>query len=327
MIVGWDETSAFALCSIPAPSARRLFFLPSKAWGAALSADERFELDPADPAVALSNGLLVGLGAIGADVVALPSPAVARAFETAPELAFRASDEPIVSVRLGCDEPPHDPANDPALAAPYSAQETGGKLECRKALARRTSLALGPRTLLLTTGPLDPSAGGRSLLETLSRLTRADVAIVLPGGGDRGLLDQANLLAMQSPGKLAILSQTTPEVERQRLAGADAILLADSRDQTGRAAGLALRYGTLPIAPNQAAAADYLVDYDVDSSTGCGLLYEAGNAWEGEAAVQRAINLRVNADVWHALLRSLLAAAPHWAATAATVESICLSPS
>jgi hypothetical protein len=326
VVVGWDEASAYALCSVPVQAARSIFFVPSGTLGVPLTQEEQLELDPGDPAVALARGSLVALGAIGADVVALPNPAAAQAFGAAPELSLRASDERIISIRLGCDEPPHDPSSDPALAATFSEEEVGGKLECRRALARRASLALGPRTLLLTTGPLEVAAGGQKIIETLSRLARADVAIVIPGGGDRSLVDQANLLTMRSPGRIAILSQTTPETERQRLAGSDAILLADEADQTGRAAGLALRYGTLPLSPYRGASAEYLVDYDVASTTGCGLLYDSSSPWEGEAVVQRAINLRANADVWRSLLRSVLIAVPRWAATAAALEAVCISP-
>lgn len=326
VIVGWDEISAFSLCSVPVQSARSLFFVPSGTLGVPLTPEEQMELDPSDPAVALAKGSLVALGAIGADAVALPNPAAAQAFGAAPELSLRASDERIVSIRLGCDEPPHDPANDPALASPFSMEEPGGKVECRRALARRASLALGPRTLLLTTGPLETGAGGQKIIDTLSRLSRADVAVVIPGGGDRSLIEQANLLTMQSPGRIAVLAQTTPETERQRLAGSDAILLADELDQTGRAAGLALRYGTLPLAPYRGASADYLVDYDVGSATGCGLLYDTRSPWEGEAVVHRAINLRANADAWHSLFKSLLLAVPRWTATASALEAICVSP-
>jgi hypothetical protein len=326
VIIGWDEASALALCTAPAASARRLFFLPSGTWSGPLTEHERSELDPDDPAVAVSKGMLAGLGAIGADVVALPSPSTARAFEQSPDLSFRVSDQPVVALRLGCDETPHDPATDPALAAAFSADAPAAKAECRKALARRASLALGPRTMLLSTAPLDPARSGQALLDVLARLARADVALVVPAGGDRALCDRVNRLAIESPGKLALYPEAGSEADRQILAGSDAVLLADADDHTGRAAGLALRYGALPLAPDRGADADYLVDYDVASATGCALLYSPGDPWDGEAVVHRALGLRSNPEVWQPLTRALLGAAPRWAGTAAAVEAICLSP-
>jgi starch synthase len=229
-------------------------------------------------------------------------------------------------MRFGCDELPHDPATDPALAATFSRESPSGKQECRKTLVRRTSLAVGPRTLLLATGPLDPPRGGREILDTISKLGRADVAVVFPAGGDRALIDQANVLAMGSPGKVTVFPELGLEAERQILAAADAVLLADAGDLTGRPASLALRYGALPLAPDAGANGDYLVDCDVTSQTGCSLLYAPADPWGGIGAIQRAAALRTNVDLWQPLLASLMRAAPRWSATAASLEAVCLTP-
>ena len=324
VVVGWGETSALALDC--APSAHAALVVPDGRWDQPLSDDERAELDPDNPAVAVSNGMLVGLGAIEADVVILPCPGAADAFRRAPELSCRASDQPVTSMRFGCDELPHDPATDPALAATFSPESPSGKQECRRTLVRRTSLAVGPRTLLLATGSLDPARGGREILEAVSRLGRADVAVVFPAGGDRALVDQANVLAIGSPGKITVFPESGWEAERQILAAADAVLLADAADMTGRAASLALRYGALPLAPDAGANGDYLVDRDVASQTGCGLLYAPADPWGGVGAIQRAIALRTNAELWQPLLGALMHAAPRWSTTAASLEAVCLTP-
>ena len=324
VVLGWGETSALALAC--APSAHAALIVPDGRWDQPLSSDERAELDPDNPAVAVSNGMLVGLGAIEADVVILPCPSAAEVFRRAAELTCRASDQPVTSMRFGCDELPHDPALDPALAATFSPESPSGKQECRRSLVRRTSLAVGPRTLLLATGPLDPARGGREILESVSRLERADVAVVFPTGGDRALGDQANVLAIRSPGKVTIFPDSGSEAERQILAAADAVLLADPGDLTGRAASLALRYGALPLAPDAGATGDYLVDCDVGSQTGSGLLYAPADPWGGVGAINRAAALRANLELWQSLLVSLMRAAPRWAATAASLEAICLTP-
>ncbi len=325
VVLGWGESSALALAC--APSATAALILPEGKWAQALSSEERNELDPGNSAVAASGGTLVGLGSIEADVVLLPCPSAAEAFRKASDLAsIRASDQPVAALRLGCDELPYDPAVDPVLAARYSATSLTGKQECRRALLRRASLSVGPKTLLLATGPLDPARGGREILETIARIEHTDVAVVFPAGGDRALVDQANVLAMGSPGKIRVFSDSGSEAERQILAAADAVLLADAGDLTGRSAGRALRYGTLPLAPDAAANGDYLVDYDQASQTGCALLYSPDDPWGGLGAIQRAIGLRANSEIWQALLASLLGAAPRWSTTAAFIETMCLKP-
>jgi starch synthase len=274
----------------------------------------------------MAKGSLAGLGAIDADVVVFPSPSSARRFEGAREFSFRASDQAVVSVRFGCDEAPCDPATDPALAAGFSLDAPAGKANCRKALARRTSLALGRRTLLVATAPLAIAEGGRAIIDAILNLIRSDVAFVVPGIGERALVDEIKRIAIETPGKIAIYPETGPAAERQILAGADVLLLADKDNHLARTAGLAMRYGTLPLVPDCAAYADYMVDYDVASQTGNGLLYQPADTYEQVSVVLRAAGLRGNPDVWQPLQNRLMHAAPHWAATAALFEGLFLSP-
>src|SRR5262249_51619914 len=159
-----------------------------------------------------------------------PSPSAARATETDPGLASRASDEPFIPVRFGCDDPPHDAASDPALPANYSATSLGGKAECRKALARRCSLALGPRTLLVSAGPLHRDEGADAILAGIERLAPFDVVTVILPRGDQELVERARLLAIQNPGRLALLGSAEPADERLARAAADAVILGDDHD-------------------------------------------------------------------------------------------------
>jgi hypothetical protein len=323
-IIAWGEAAAAVLPAIQATS--RVFVLPIGTWGPPLTSTERAALDPNAPDLAMAKGSLAGLGAIDADVVVFPSPSSARRFESAREFSFRASDQAVVSVRFGCDEAPCDPATDPALAAKFSLDAPAGKADCRKALARRTSLALGRRTLLVATAPLAIAEGGRALINAISNLVRSDVAFVVPGSGDRALVDEIKRIAIETPGKIAVYPDTGPSAERQILAGADVLLLADKDNYLARTAGRAMRYATLPLVPDCAAYADYMVDYDVASQTGNGLLYQPADPYEQVSVVLRAAGLRGNPDVWQPLQNRLMHAAPHWAATAALFEGLFLSP-
>jgi len=322
-VIAWGEMAAAVLPAIQATA--RLFVLPSGGWGPPLAPAERAALNPNAPDLAMAKGSLAGLGAIDADVVVFPSPSSARIFESAAEFSFRASDQPVVSIRLGCDEAPNDPASDPALAATYTSEAMAGKAECRRALSRRTSLALGPRTTLLAVAPTSVADGGRALLGTLANLVRSDVVTVVSGAGDQVLLERIRRLAIETPGKVAVYPELGPAAERQILAGADAVLLCDGGDHLARTAGLAMRYGTLPLAPDAAAYHDYLVDFDAASRTGNALLYQLDDAYENASVVLRAAALRGNPDIWHDLQTRLMHSAPPWAETAALIESLCLT--
>jgi hypothetical protein len=317
--IGWGETAAAALSATTASV--RLFALPTGRLGPPLSSEETQVLGPQLLGDDSASRSLVALGSLGANAIFAPSPSAARANENDPALASRASDEPFVAVRFGCDDPPHDPASDPTLPANYSAASLSGKAECRKSLARRCSLALGPRTLLLTLAPLHRDEGAEAMLAGVERLAPYDVVTVIPPRGDADLVERARLLAIQHPGRIALLAESEGE-NRDARAAADAILLGDDHDQAGRSAGLALVYGTLPIAPDTGANRDYLVDYDQRSGTGHAVLYGKPTPFEIESAVRRALAARADSDLWSALVKSLFVAAPRWSATAAAVEEI-----
>jgi glycosyltransferase involved in cell wall biosynthesis len=318
VVVGWGERSASALAALP--NARRLFVVPTGQASAGLTPEDLAYLHERED-TGIEDSLL-GRAAMSADALVVPSPSAAVAIAAHPGLADRPSDQSLVVVRMGCDDPPHDPNSDPALDHHYSASAPAGKAECRKALARRLTLAVGPRTLLVVTPRLDPGPGVEALLAALPQLTGLDLAVVLTGGADRALADRARIIALENPGRMALVEESSSTTMRELLAGADAAVLVNPDDMTGRAAGLALRYGALPLAPDAGAFGDFLVDYDVRSATGSALLYAPDDAFELAGAIRRAVALRTDRERWDALLVSMLASAPSWATTAARLDSL-----
>jgi len=318
--IGWGESAAAALSATSASI--RLFVLPTGRLGLALTPPETALLAPYLLGDDSASRSLVGLGCLGANAIVSPSPSAARATEGDPALAARASDEPIIPVRFGCDDPPNDPTSDPALPANFGPASLSGKAECRRALARRCSLALGPRTLLLTVGTLTRDMGAETLLAGIERLAPFDVATVIVPRGEPEMVERARRLALRQPGRIAIFPGAEAADERFVRGAADAILLGDDHDRVGRASGLALLYATLPIAPDVGAKHDYLVDYDETSRTGHAILFDLSGPFEVESAVRRAIGLRADGDVWTALVRALLDSAPRWSATAASIVEI-----
>lgn len=322
VLIGWGEGSATALADLT--NARRIFVIANGQAGPALAADE-VELLSEHEALDVKDSLL-GRAAIDADAVVVPSPSAGAAIAAHPALAGRASDQPLVVLPFGCDDPPHDPSTDPALPHHYGVSAPAGKAECRKSLARRLTLSVGPRTLLVLAPRLNSGPAADTLLNALSQLGGLDVAVILPAGTDRALTERARVLAIQNPGRMALIDDLSESVGRELRAAADAEIFVEARDNTGRSAGLALRYGTLPIAPDAGAFSDFLIDYDAGSATGTALLYAPQDAFELVGALRRAIALRSDRERWDALVVSLMTAAPTWKTTAIRLESLCAEP-
>lgn len=319
-ICGWGDTSATALARLSA--AAKLFVLPTAEIGEHLTQAESDFLHLGVEGDRASATSLAAIGAVAAHVVVVPSPTAARRLAAHDDMSVRAADEPLVPVRLGIDEPPNDPWSDSAVAAPFSSEAPAGKAENRRQLAKRLALSVGSRTLLLAVGPLRRSLAGASVVKTIARVVRGDVAVVVAPGGDRDLADQIGILAIENPSRVAFHPDAGPVAWRNLLSAADAALFTDGDDLTARAPSLALRYGALPLAPDAGAAGDFLVDYDPASDTGAAILYPSTSEDDLEAAVRRATALRSDGDAWARLLRSTLLGAPSWARAAITVDAL-----
>jgi hypothetical protein len=323
--LAWGESAAWALSLIPAAS--RFFVLPTGRVGGDLDDAEYSTLAAAGAFSKIGGiggsgrGSLAALGVAYSNIIVAPSPSSARLLESDPSLASRASDEPCIAIRFGSDDPPNDAATDGALATNFSAKSPAGKGDCRRALTKRYSLTMGPRTLLLAVSPLRAGRGGEEVLRALPGLAALDVAVVVSAEGDVDILERVRRLAVQSPGRLAVMEAGETQSRTLR-AAADAILCADPDDRTGRAPTLAQRYGCLPIALDFAAGADYLVDFDQASQTGTAILFDGLEPWQIEAAVRRAIGLKSSVEIFPELSRRLMEVAPLWSQAASAIDEI-----
>jgi hypothetical protein len=316
VVIGWGEASVVAMARLTA--AAKLFVLPTgKTVG-------RFSPQEAKTVGLASSDLpsLASFGVSAAQAVIAPSRLSAASLEAAPELAGRASDEPIIALQFGANEPPFDPGTDPALPTPFDATKPQGKLDARKALLRRLSVSVDPRWPVISTGPRLEGDGGKALVDALPLITSRDCFVILPSLGDKNLVERAAVFAIEHPTKISMVSDPTDDDHRLMLAAADAWWLLEESDMTARAAGRALRYGALPLVPERSAARDYLVEWDSHSTTGNALFYKEVTADQITSTVARVATLRADQVIWNTMLSRLLSTAPLWRQTAAMVDQL-----
>lgn len=316
VVVGWAEASVVALARISA--AAKLFVLPDTHNKARFSADEASSVG----LQAADSPALTAFGVAAAQAVIAPSRKAAKELEATPELAGRPSDEPVIALPFGADEPPFDPSVDKALPLPFSAQDTAARAESRRALCKRLSLSVDPRVVIVGTGPRLEGAGARALIEALPQIVKRNVLLVLPSAGEKALVEKASVFAIENPTKLAMLPEPSDDDLRLLMAASDAWCLLEEDDVTGRAAGRALRYGALPLLPMNAGGADWMVEWDTASATGNALLYRGFEGGDIDAVVARVSALKSDPSGWAKLGARLLATAPTWKRTAALLDTL-----
>ena len=269
---------------------------------------------------------LLALGSLSANAIIAPSSSAAHAVESDPALASRASDEPFVAIRFGCDDPLHDPASDHALPANYSAASLEGKAECRRALARRGSLALGPRTLLLATAPLRADHGRRGdprraraarrirrrrgdpvLGRSRARRARQHPGDRAPGPHRRRRRRRSRRGAPHSRRRRRDPARRSRRSHRPRRRHRSALRHAAHRRRCRRPRATSWSTTTRDRRP---------------ARRSCSRSWARSRSRARFAAPSR---LRADAELWSPVVTGLFSSAPRWATSAALIEEVCAS--
>ena len=280
-----------------------------------------------DPDDALS---MLRVGVEQADAVIAPSPTFARELRgdgPAPRglgRTFRAAAERTVGILDGLDRAVWDPRRDPALPAPFGADDLRGKALAKAAVC--AELSLDPaRPLLAYVGRLMPENGVEILYEAVERLsgqTEATVAVLGRGSAEqearlRGL---ATLLRTGDAGdRLAVRFAFDQPLAHRLVAGADAVLCPDRTAPAARTAMTAMAYGAVPVVHAVGALKDAVCP---DGEPARGVCFDAFTTTALTEAVVDALDRMQDADAWAELQARGLAAEFSWLDTATRTAGV-----
>ncbi len=224
-----------------------------------------------------ANFLKAGL--VGADRTTTVSPTFARELATDPGVSagldevIRWLDPPIVGILNGIDTDAWDPANDPALAAPFTSGRLGRRDDNREALVAETSLRNG--FVVGNVGRMAEQKGIGLLGEHLSQLVVEGFRFVFVGNGELDSLVDG--WEAEHPDAVRHLPYEE-QLARRVFGGADAYLMPSRFEPCGLGQMYAMRYGAPPVARLTGGLADTVVDLDErpDAATGFGFrLFES----------------------------------------------------
>lgn len=231
-----------------------------------------------------------------ADRVTTVSPTYARELAAGPEpshgldYAFRGAGDRLSGIVNGIDRALWDPAADPHLLAPFSADDLAGKAATKRAVC--AELGLDPeRPLLVFVGRLTPEKGAAVLADGLPRiLDTTDAAIAVLGSGYAEHEDALRGVAEGAPPDRFSLTLAFDEALAHRLYGAgDFFLMPSKQEPCGLGQLYAMRYGAIPVVHAVGGLRDTVAPWD--GAAGTGLRFDA---FDGEAfaeATRRALAL------------------------------------
>ena len=214
----------------------------------------------------------------------------------------------------GIDAEVWNPEADRDIAAPFSAQEIGGRKVNKAALQRRYGLNQDPDRLLLgIVSRLTWQKGLDLVLENLTTIIDHGMQLVVLGSGDRNLQDGLQEAAKRYPGRVGVKIGYDEALAHLIQAGADATLVPSRFEPCGLTQLCALRYGSVPIVSQVGGLADTVDDVETagwgagkatgftfSPATGEALrsaLHRAGAVWRDQNAWRRLQHAGMSKDV------------------------------
>ncbi len=227
---------------------------------------------------------LLKAGIRSADCLTAVSPTYAREIQT-PEFGFgldgllRHRSADLVGILNGADLDGWDPESDHYLPARFSAADLSGKAACKAALQRELGLPEDPdRPLVSMVSRLVDQKGVGELFGPLSGSAYrvcADMALqfALVGSGERWCEDEARSLSSRLPNFRARIGYDE-RLAHLAEAGADFFLMPSRYEPCGLNQMYSLRYGTLPIVHRTGGLADTVENYNQDTGSGTGFMFD-----------------------------------------------------
>jgi starch synthase len=264
-------------------------------------------------------------GLVFADRINTVSPTYAREIQT-PEFGYGLQD--ILQYRAarlsgiinGIDTEVWNPGADTYLPHRYNHQHLPGKALNKQALQQQFKLPQKPETLLLgLVSRLEQQKGVDLLLAILPELIERPVQLALVGSGDK-TYEKALMLAAKRHPELIGVHLGYDEASAHLIeAGADVFLMPSRFEPCGLNQMYSQRYGTLPIVTPVGGLFDTVVDASEENctqQTATGFVMAEVNETALLQAIDRAIALYANADLWKKLMRTAMRLDHSWSHSA-----------
>jgi starch synthase len=182
---------------------------------------------------------------------------------------FRGAD--LVGILNGIDEAAWDPSHDPALAAPFDADDLTGKAACKLALQRELGLAeRADLPLIGVVSRLSQQKGTDVILAALSRILDLGTQVVVLGSGEPGAEQYLHVLSHYGGDRFRAWIGFNEELSHRIEAGADLFLMPSRFEPCGLNQLYSQRYGALPIVRATGGLDDTVDNFDPVTGEGTG---------------------------------------------------------
>ena len=218
----------------------------------------------------------------------------------------------------GIDTDFFDPANDPHIAARYSAADRRGKAACKAALQTEGALREDPKTPVLgVIGRLVEQKGVDLLTAVAPDLLEGGAQLVVLGSGDPAYEERWRKLRERYPSRLFLTLGFDAALAQRIYAGCDLFLMPSRFEPCGLGQLISLRYGTIPVVRAVGGLADTVRDLDLHPRDGNGFSFSQYDRAAFSGALARALRaFRRGGDPWNEVRGRAMHEDHSWTASA-----------
>jgi len=197
-----------------------------------------------------------------ADRLTTVSPTYAKELQT-PDYGggfdglLTARNEDLTGILNGVDTNVWNPANDPYIARPYSANQLEDKAANKRALQHESGLVPSPRAPLFgMVSRMTNQKGSDLAIAAISRLMDTGAQFVVLGAGEHSLERDFEALARENPTRIKVTVGYDESLAHKIEAGADVFLMPSRFEPCGLNQMYSMLYGTLPVVRTTGGLAD-----------------------------------------------------------------------
>lgn len=299
--------------------------------------------DPAGIAIAqlpqglFHPGVLENFGAVNpmkggmayATLLTTVSPTYAEEIRHPPassglEILINARTDKLVGITNGIDTDVWNPATDPLIWSPYSADDIEGKASCKSAIQRHFGLPVDPDVPLIGSVSRWVSQKGIDVIaDSVDRIAGLGAQLIMLGTGDAHLQDRLQARNDLQDDHFRAYVGYDEALAHQIEAGADLFLMPSRFEPCGLNQLYSQRYGTLPIVRATGGLADTVDNYDEASGEGTGFVLHDLNADALVATIAWALHVyRDQPEAFAAMRERVLRLPLGWSPAAAKYHEV-----
>ena len=211
----------------------------------------------------------------------------------------------VTGILNGVDYSEWNPATDRSIVRPYSAEQPGGKAECKYDLLRQFGLDGKSSVDLPVIGIVSRFAAQKGfdlIAEIVEDLARLPMIITVLGSGDKEYQDLFMKLSRELPSKFAAKVAYDNGLAHKVEAGADMFLMPSRYEPSGLNQMYSLKYGTVPIVRATGGLDDSIEQWDAKTGKGTGFKFSSYTGTALLATIQEALKAFADKPSWRKLM-------------------------